>query len=192
MQCCSPRCRWDQKCQRPEVRNRQQKTYHRKSWPDLFLNCSTAGPGSHDAGHHKTTNRESQNSGRGLGCVGSKTVGEGAGGHASEFLRSKQCETTGPTHKQRPTRGRTAVRTANADTKQERQKPSRGSPTPTREGREGKRGGTGGGRGWGMACAMLTQSLAHQPSTGLPEKCGSPAHPPTGVTGRAGEGAGAG
>ena len=35
--------------------------------PDVFLNCSTGGQNSNDAGHHKTTNRGSQNSG--WGCT---------------------------------------------------------------------------------------------------------------------------
>ena len=40
---------------------------------------------------------------------------------------------------------------------------------PTREGREGWKDGTGSGGGRGTACAMPTQSPAHQPYTGLAE-----------------------
>ena len=86
-------------------------------WPEIFLNCSTDGQGSNDAGHHKTANSSSQNSGR--GCMGSGTAGNGARGHASEFPRSTQSHTT---HKQGPKRGSTAERTADADTKQRKQK----------------------------------------------------------------------
>ena len=68
--------------------------------------------------------------------MGSVTAGNRVRGHASEFPRSKQSQTT---HKQGSKRGRTAVRTADADTKQERQKTVRGPPTPN----PGRKGGSG-------------------------------------------------
>ena len=66
--------------------------------------------------------------------MGSETAGNVATGHASEFPRSKQSQTT---HKQGPNRGRTAVWTADADTKQERQKTAREPPIPN-TGRKGR------------------------------------------------------
>ena len=42
------------------------KPHHsNRIWLEIFLNCSTGGHSSNDAGHRKTTNRGSQNSGRG-------------------------------------------------------------------------------------------------------------------------------
>ena len=62
---------------------------------------------------------------------GSHGIGDsrerGARGHTSEFPRSKPSQTT---HKQGPKRGSTAARTADADTKQWRQKTAGGPPTP--------------------------------------------------------------
>ena len=55
----------------PEARNRQQKTPHsHRIGPEVFLNCSTDGQGSKDTGHHKPTNRSSQNPERGRGRQG--------------------------------------------------------------------------------------------------------------------------
>ena len=93
MQCGSPRYRWDHTRRRPEVGSRQCKTHHSNQiWPEIFLNCSTGGQSSNDAGHHKTTNRGSQNSGQ--GCMGSVTAGNGARGDTSKLLRFEQSHTT--------------------------------------------------------------------------------------------------
>ena len=44
MQCCSPWCRWDHKRRRPEERSHQCTAHHsNRIWPEIFLNCSTAG-----------------------------------------------------------------------------------------------------------------------------------------------------
>ena len=93
------------------------------------------GQGSNDGDHHKTANRESQNSV--WGCMGLVTAGNGARGHASEFPRSEESQTT---HRQGPKRGRTAVRNVDADTEQERQQPAREPPTPN----PGRKGGVEG------------------------------------------------
>ena len=43
----------------------QRKTHPRNQiWPEIFLNCSTDGQNSNDAGHHQTTNNGGRNSGR--------------------------------------------------------------------------------------------------------------------------------
>ena len=66
MQCCSPQYRWDRKRQRPEGRDHQCTAQHRNQiWPEIFLNCSTAGQRSNGAGHRKRTNRGSLNTGQG-------------------------------------------------------------------------------------------------------------------------------
>ena len=66
--------------------------------------------------------------------MGSVAAGNRARGHASEFSRPKQSQVT---HKPGPKRGWTAVKTADADTKQKRQKTARGPPTPN-AGRKGR------------------------------------------------------
>ena len=75
--------------------------------------------------------------------MGLGTEGTGARAHALES-RSKQSHTT---QQQGPKRGRTAVRTADADTKEEGQKTAKGPQHPTREGRDWLRDGTAGGGG---------------------------------------------
>ena len=58
----------------------------------VFLNCSTDSQGPDGEGHHKTTNRGSQNSNQ--GCMRSVTARNMARGHTSKFPRSKQSQTT--------------------------------------------------------------------------------------------------
>ena len=85
--CCPTRYRWKHQHRSLEVHSRQQKSHHSNQiWPDIFSNRSTDGQNSNDAGHHKTMNRESQNSGK--VCMGFLTAGNGARGRASEFPRS--------------------------------------------------------------------------------------------------------
>ena len=129
MQCCSPQYRWNHKRHRQEGCSHQHKAHHRNQiWPGILLCCCADGHGSNDEGHHKTTITGSLNSGQ--GCMGLVTAG-GEGkrpriGVSSVRTVSDHCE-------KEPKTGWTAVRTADADTKQDGQKSAKGPPTPSPE-----------------------------------------------------------
>ena len=153
----------------PAPRGAQSTVHSRSQQPeltrDLFELQHRRPELEHRRSPQNNEQRESQNSG--WRCMRSEAAGNGARGHASEFPRFKQSQTT---HKQGPKRGRTAVSTVDADGKQERHKTARGPPTPN-PGRKGRVGGVrlAVGEDREFCCATPTQSLAHQPYTGLAE-----------------------
>ena len=118
MQCCSPQYRWDHKLQRPEGRSHQHKAPHgNQIWPEIFLNCNTDGKGLNDEGRHKTTNKGEPELRPGLYGIGDDRERGKRPRIGISYVR-----TVSDQHEKELERGWTAVRTADADTKQDGQK----------------------------------------------------------------------
>ena len=137
-------------------------------WSEILLSCRTRKDSENGTGHHKTRIRERQNTGQSY--MGSVTAGKGVRGHASEFLRSEQCQ---PTHQTRVQEGDAS----NKDRQCRHKKGSNSQPQATPPRLEGKSSGTGvvavkGTRDLDMQ--WLNQSLSYHPHSGLAEYCGSP------------------